>query len=292
MGSRLATGVVLVTGLAGLAGLAGAGQIMVRKIKLAEAVAQTEVAVVIQLEAPAGLKVDYPVPRDDEHDKDCAPYSWVAWRGRVESVVFPARFAPVEVGQVVTVVPAGIDRLVAASHLSCSEGGSRSWAQNRLDGEHPSDGARLVVLLRWSQQRGWMEAVDGGWLAARHAGKVRRAAGKARRALEPAGQYRIGSSEGPQGGCLGADECTFDRPSCPGPCGSCPGLAEPVLAMSKAAATRLRADCARQREPPPRKKGAPAPPAAPNCAPCPAPPPGAPRKAPVPTCVALRCGGA
>jgi len=292
-------GLLALVVVVGLAGDAAANLVIVRKVKLADAVASAEVGVVLEVEAVE--KVDYAVPAAG--GKPCPPYTFIAWRGRVASILFPAAFPPVKAEQRVLVIPASVPELALAAHDACAGDGSKSVSRDRFPGVVPSPGSKLVALLAWRTGYGWSEAVDGSWLAHKDFRKVLKAVGKGT-PLGRTGRYRMnggGADTGASDGmCLADSDCLLAAPSCPGPCGGCPGIPGTIVSMTTASAGRLQAECDRAAHPPPpklRKGMLMPPPPRPNCAPCPAPPPPPPppqppppaRPAPVVACVAQRC---
>ncbi len=120
----------------------------------------------VTLETPAAVRRAYPVPGGA--GKTCEPYDFVEYRAKVERVVRAGKALPaLKVGTALTIVPANTPALVDLSRRACLEGVSKSPIWPRFGkGVEPKDGARVLVVLGWQEGYGWLERVDGAWLAA------------------------------------------------------------------------------------------------------------------------------
>lgn len=264
--------------------LAVAGQVIIQDAPLAAVVARSGLALLVTVEAPGAVRVDYPVP--PAGTKPCEPYSSSAWRVRVERVLAPARFPAAAVGDRLTVIPADVPDLVGISHRACLDGTSKSPIFERFGGAEPRSGARLLVLLTWLDGYGWTEATSGSWLLPSQLPRLQ-AVMKGKMRVGSALDVTDPSQPGRDAICLDDGDCTLATLQC-GPCGACPG--QEGVPVHRQAAQRFAAACAQSHAPPSRPRRGP-PVQAPNCAPCPAPTP-PPARAPRAVCEkpALRCG--
>lgn len=120
----------------------------------------------VTLETPAAVRRAYPVPGGA--GKTCEAYDFVDYRAEVVRVVRAGKGLPaLATGTRIAVVPANTPDLVDLTRRACLEGVSKSpiWPRYKK-GVEPADGARVLVVLTWHEGYGWIERVDGAWLAA------------------------------------------------------------------------------------------------------------------------------
>ena len=172
---------------------------------LAEVVEQAEIAVVVELDRPTWIKVEFPVP--PVAGKKCGPYPFGVWRGRVTSVVHPGKAAPIAARDPITIIPADIAMLVDLTHRECLDGTSKSPIYEHFRGASPGDGKRLLVLLSWSPDYGWIEATSGSWLDPARAPEVAKLA--TTRARAPSGPVLDTG-----GLCLRDEDCVAANHGC------------------------------------------------------------------------------
>lgn len=167
---------MLILGLVTWAGLVAAtgderevrmGQVHYEELELEELLGAVRgghaTLALVELATPEHVERAYPVPGG--RGKTCPPYDFIEYRATIRKVVRAGRSHPaLAVDGPVAIVPANVPDLVDLSHRACVEGGSKSPIWPSFRGARPGPGLRLLVVLRHTEQYGFLESVSGAWL--------------------------------------------------------------------------------------------------------------------------------
>lgn len=152
---------------AALATPAHGSQVSYRDQELSELLSHLQssaaAVVTLTLATPASERKNWPVP--GEGSKACAPYQGWQYRGRIEAVHFASPSAPaLAVGAQLLVSPATMPDLIYLEQLACTKGISKSPIWERFAGIEPKPGQKVLAVLAWQADYGWLERVSGAWL--------------------------------------------------------------------------------------------------------------------------------
>lgn len=150
------------------------GQVMDEQVDRDSVLSRAEIAVVVQLETPAMVHVDIPVP--GAFGQSCGTYAYGKWHATVTDVLRDdgSTGHALAVGDKIDVYPADTPELIRLTREACLHGIDKSPIFERFKGEPPGDGKAIVALLRYDSHYGLLEAVSGSWLPTRDAERVRR----------------------------------------------------------------------------------------------------------------------